>query len=163
MPFVIIVLSFSPNKPQIGQILQCWAVRKQQEIRRKSTRDNKSHRKWNCSTLKAHNWGAERFPDCDSQARVLEIYVSVKECRQRPFSTFSGSVIAVDHSIRLPESRPGVSYVFLLSGVSRLSFVSTLLSPFLFFCWVLLLFLSYLFSACWLILLTSVLVVKNKR
>ena len=127
MPFVIIVLSFSPNKPQIGQILQCWAVRKQQEIRRKSTRDNKSHRKWNCSTLKAHNWGAERFPDCDSQARVLEIYVSVKECRQRPFSTFSGSVIAVDHSIRLPESRPGVSYVFLLSGVSRLSFVSTLL------------------------------------
>ena len=40
-----------------------------------------------------------------------------------------------------------------LPGISGLSFDSTLLSPLLFFCLVLLLFLSYLFSACWPILL----------
>ena len=46
-----------------------------------------------------------------------------------------------------------MSDVSPLSGISGLSFDSTLLSPLLFFCLVLLLFLSYLLSACWLILL----------
>ena len=44
-----------------------------------------------------------------------------------------------------PEGRPGMSDVSLLSGISGLSFDSTLLSPLLFFYLVLLLFLSYLF------------------
>ena len=44
-----------------------------------------------------------------------------------------------------PEGRPGMSDVSPLSGISGLSFDSTFLSPLLFFCLVLLLFLSYLF------------------
>ena len=42
------------------------------------------------------------------------------------------------------EGRPGVADVSPLSGISGLSFDSTLLSPLLFLCLVLLLFLSYL-------------------
>ena len=44
-----------------------------------------------------------------------------------------------------PEGRPGMSDVSPLSGISGLSFDSTLLSLLLFFCLVLLPFLSYLF------------------
>ena len=44
-----------------------------------------------------------------------------------------------------PEGRPGMSDVSSLAGISGLSFDSTLLSPLLFFCQVLLPFLSYLF------------------
>ena len=57
------------------------------------------------------------------------------------------------HSFSLPspEERPGMSDVSPLLGISGLSFDSTLLSPLLFFCLVLLLFC--LFSACWSILL----------
>ena len=46
-----------------------------------------------------------------------------------------------------PKGRPGMSDVTPLSGISGLSFDSTLLSPLLFFCLVLLVlpFLSYLF------------------
>ena len=44
-----------------------------------------------------------------------------------------------------PEGKPGISDIFPLSGLSGLSFDSTLLSPLLFFCLVLLLFLSYTF------------------
>ena len=44
-----------------------------------------------------------------------------------------------------PTGRPGMSDVSHLSGISGLSFDSTLLSPVLFFCLVLLPFLSYLF------------------
>ena len=44
-----------------------------------------------------------------------------------------------------PEGRPGMSDVSPLSGISGLSFDSTLLSPLFFFCLVLLPFLSYLF------------------
>ena len=44
-----------------------------------------------------------------------------------------------------PEGRLGMSDVSPLSGVLSLSFDSTLLSPLLFYCLVLLLFLSYLF------------------
>ena len=44
-----------------------------------------------------------------------------------------------------PEGRPGMSDVSPLSGISGLSFDSTLLSPLLFFCLVLLPFLSYRF------------------
>ena len=44
-----------------------------------------------------------------------------------------------------PEGRPGMSDVSLLSGISGLSFDFTLLSPLLFFCLVLLPFLSYRF------------------
>ena len=44
-----------------------------------------------------------------------------------------------------PEGRPGMSDVSPLSRISGLSFDSTLLSPLLFFCLVLLPFLSYLF------------------
>ena len=44
-----------------------------------------------------------------------------------------------------PEGRPGMSDVSPLSGISGLSFDSTLLSPLLFFCLVLLPFLSYSF------------------
>ena len=47
-----------------------------------------------------------------------------------------------------------MSDVSPLSGISVLSFDSTLLSPLLFFCQVLVLFLSYSFSTCWPILLT---------
>ena len=46
---------------------------------------------------------------------------------------------------RPPEGRPGMSDVSLLSGISGLSFDSTLLSPLLFFCLVLLPILSGLF------------------
>ena len=44
-----------------------------------------------------------------------------------------------------PKGRPGMSDVSPLSGISGLSFDSTLLSPLLFFCLVLLPFLSYRF------------------
>ena len=47
-----------------------------------------------------------------------------------------------------------MSDVFLLSGISGLSFDSDSLSPFLFLRRTLLIFLSYIFSACWSILLT---------
>ena len=56
-----------------------------------------------------------------------------------------------NHSICLsscpctPEGRSGMSDVSPLPGISGLSFDSTLLSSLLFFCLVLLLFLSYLF------------------
>ena len=46
-----------------------------------------------------------------------------------------------------------MSNVSPVSGISELSFDSTLLSPLFFFCLVLVLFLSYLFSAFWSILL----------
>ena len=46
---------------------------------------------------------------------------------------------------RTPEGRPGMSDVSPLSGISGLSFDSTLLSPLLFFCLVLLPFLFYRF------------------
>ena len=52
-----------------------------------------------------------------------------------------------------PEGKSGMSDVSPLSGISGLSFDSTLLSPVLFFCLVLFLFLTYLLSACWSILL----------
>ena len=52
-----------------------------------------------------------------------------------------------------PEGRPGMSDVSPLSGISGLSFDSTLLSSLLFFCLILLPLLSYLLSACWPILL----------
>ena len=52
-----------------------------------------------------------------------------------------------------PQGRPEMSDVFPLSGISGLSFDSTLLSPLFFFCLVLLLFLSYSFSGYWSILL----------
>ena len=45
-----------------------------------------------------------------------------------------------------PEEMPGMSDVTPLSGISGLSFYSQLLSPLLFFCLVLLLFLFYHFS-----------------
>ena len=45
-----------------------------------------------------------------------------------------------------PEGRLGMSDVSPLSGISGLSFDSTLISPLLFFCLVLLPFLSYLFQ-----------------
>ena len=45
-----------------------------------------------------------------------------------------------------PEGRPGMSDVTPLSGISGLSFDSTLLPTLSFFCLSLLLFLSYLFS-----------------
>ena len=48
-------------------------------------------------------------------------------------------------SATFPEGRPGMSDVSSLSGISGLSFDSTLLSPRLFFCRELFLFLSYLF------------------
>ena len=44
-----------------------------------------------------------------------------------------------------PKGRPGMSEVSPLSGITGLSFDSTLLSPLLFFCLLLLPFLSYLF------------------
>ena len=48
-------------------------------------------------------------------------------------------------TIPLPEGRPGMSDVSPLSGISGLSFDTTLLSPLLFFCLVLLPFLFYRF------------------
>ena len=59
----------------------------------------------------------------------------------------------VFHLPQRPKGRPGMSDVSPLSGISGLSFDFTLLSPLLFFCLVLLLFMSYLFSASWSILL----------
>ena len=50
-----------------------------------------------------------------------------------------------DYIRAAPEGRPGMSDVSSLSGISGLSFDSTLLSPRLFFCLVLLPFLSYRF------------------
>ena len=49
------------------------------------------------------------------------------------------------HLLKTPEGRPGMSDVFPLSGISGLSFDSTLASPLSFFCLVLLPFLSDLF------------------
>ena len=77
---------------------------------------------------------------------------------QRARSVITGQIEAMhDHSaLARPfsfhlEGRPGMSDVsppLPLSGISGLSFDSTLLSPLLFFSLVLLLCLSYLFSAC---------------
>ncbi len=53
--------------------------------------------------------------------------------------------VRISVSVRSPEGRPGMSDVSPLSGISGLSFDSTLLSPVLFFCLVLLPFLSYRF------------------
>ena len=48
-----------------------------------------------------------------------------------------------------PPRRPGMSHVSPLSGISGLSFDSTLVSLLLFFCQIPLLCLCYLFAACW--------------
>ena len=58
------------------------------------------------------------------------------------FTWFS---IAYVYFLLPPEGRPGMSDVSPLSGISGMSFDSTLLSPLLFFCLVLLPFLSYHF------------------
>ena len=57
----------------------------------------------------------------------------------------SYTMFAQLHVITFPEGRLGMSDVSLLSGISGLSFDSTLLSPLLFFCLFLLTFLSYPF------------------
>ena len=57
-------------------------------------------------------------------------------------------VFAPNRTLPTPEGRPGMSGVCLLSKISELSFESTLLSPFLFFCPLPLLFLSCLFFFC---------------
>ena len=63
--------------------------------------------------------------------------------RVRAISVLSASwIICISPT---PEGRPGMSHVSPLSGISGLSFDSTLLSPLLFFCLVLLPFLSYRF------------------
>ena len=74
------------------------------------------------------------------RARERELCVSKMTSPNSPWTqkmTFSL------HSF--PEGRPGMSDVSSLSGISELSFDSTLLSPLLCFCLVLLPFLSYLF------------------
>ena len=64
---------------------------------------------------------------------------------------------SLSHPVSLFLSRREAGYVWCLplSEISGLSFDSTLLSPFLFFCLILLLFLPYLFSAGWSIHLSS--------
>ena len=72
-------------------------------------------------------------------------------------------------TVSVPEGRPGISDISPLSGISGLSFDSTLLIPLMFFSLDLLLFLSYLFCACWPILLnffpenSSVFFIKKSR
>ena len=58
---------------------------------------------------------------------------------------FSQLLYLLSLPVAAPEGRPGMSDVSPLSGISGLSFDSTLLSPRLFFCLVLLPFLSYRF------------------
>ena len=60
-----------------------------------------------------------------------------------------------------PRREAGDVWCLPLSGISGLSFDSTLLSPFLFFCLVLLLFLSYLFFFCCLLVHSSELFLEN--
>ena len=60
-------------------------------------------------------------------------------------SDFSFSFCHSFSPLNSPEGRPGMSDVSPLSGISGLSFDFTLLSPLLFFCLVLLPFLSYRF------------------
>ncbi len=69
-----------------------------------------------------------------------------------PFDPGVGQCIAIHATLAprhfflaAPEGRPGMSDVSPLSGISGLSFDSTFLSPLLFFCLVLLPFLSYRF------------------
>ena len=70
-------------------------------------------------------------------------------CRQSLYYFRECSEVKMRMSSLLPsvspqKGRPGMSDVSPVSGISGLSFDSTLLSPLLFFCLVLLLFLSYL-------------------
>ena len=87
-------------------------------------------------------------PEC--LAKELELPTSVL-CRHG----ISYLSISVFPCVSPPEGRPGMSDVSPLSGISGLSFDSTLLSPILFFCFFRFLFLSCLFTAYWPILLTS--------
>ena len=97
------------------------------------------------STTSLRRRPAGMAPACPPCLRMTNI------CRLS--STTSGSVTtlsafvssALCFCLMHPERRLGMSYVSPLSGISGLSFDSTLLSPLLIFCWVLLLFLSYLF------------------
>ena len=57
--------------------------------------------------------------------------------------------LALSTSLSTPKGRPGMSDNSPLSGISGLSFDSTLLSPLSFFCLIQLLFPPYLFSARW--------------
>ena len=64
-------------------------------------------------------------------------HIALRQCDPRQDVTH--------HLGNAPEGRPGMSDVSPLSGISGLSFDSTLVSPLLFFCLVLLPFLSYRF------------------
>ena len=61
------------------------------------------------------------------------------------FTLFLLTLVVVHTLLAVPKGTPGMSDVSPLSEISGLSFDSTLLSPLMFFCLVLLLFLSYLF------------------
>ena len=76
------------------------------------------------------------------------VYVCVCVCvNLKKTTTLSSWLVGeiIVFILNIPEGRPGMSDVSPLSGISGLSFDSTLLSPLLFFCLVLLLFLSYRF------------------
>ena len=74
------------------------------------------------------------------RAGELENLTKNSKKKLASFGLFTGPVLAIP-----PEGRPGMSDVSTLSGISGLSFDFTLLSPLLFFCLVLLPFLSYRF------------------
>ena len=82
---------------------------------------------------------------CDTGYLVCSVYKYV--CHIFKFvcvDDAGNSVFSVCmYCFKPPEGRPGMSDVSPLSGISGLSFDSTLLSPLLFFCLVLLPFLSY--------------------
>ena len=72
------------------------------------------------------------------------LFQKKKMILKNPFIDYIGAYNG-QFTAKAPEGRPGMSDVYPLSGISGRSFDSTLLSPLLFFCLVLLPFLSYRF------------------
>ena len=90
-------------------------------------------------------WTSEWIMLCDTIWQTSEsIWLDGSDMNELCVIQGDGQVSELCYVIP-PEGRPGMSDVSPLSGISGLSFDSTLLSPLLFFCLALLPFLSYRF------------------
>ena len=84
-------------------------------------------------------------PSCGGDVAVCLFDIKELSLPTPFYSVLVSVAVFMILSIVSPEGRPGMSDVSPLSGISGLSFDSTLLSSLLFFCLVLLPFLSYRF------------------
>ena len=109
------------------------------------------------TVLAAYRWFCDMESECTRPCRCLDLVMESLCFDVRSFQNILAGFRSwfwrfwsFNFCPNTPEGRPGMSDVSPMSGISGLSFDSTLQSTSLFFCLILLLFLSYVFfSACW--------------